>query len=318
MKVWDIILASSDFKSLQSEIKEGKNAKTILLISKDEEYAFEFARLLSCAIFNNGEMIENENYQKVASFSHPDLKIYPIKNQLLVADSEDIVFESSVKPIFADKKIFIIKNIEKGMEAAQNKLLKTLEEPSKDAYFIITSQNPNLVLPTIKSRCSKVELSKLSREIIYSFVNESDCKEIITALSDGLIGKAEKLSKIKNLKTLFEGVFDCVTRLSSSKEVLTFSKKIMAFKDDFSLFIEILSLIIEELLFLRADKKELLRLLSFSQRLENVKNDYSIEALIEIQKLISQAVKEMQYNCNFTLVVENLLLNILEVKYLCK
>ena len=32
----------------------------------------------------------------------------------------------------------------------------------------------------------------------------------------------------------------------------------------------------------------------------------------------TQAVKEMQYNCNFTLVVENLLLNILEVKYLCK
>lgn len=314
----DIILSSADFESLQKEIQAGKNAKTILLISKDEDYSFEFARALSCLLLNNGQWQENENYVKVMAGSHPDLKIYPTKNQLLVADSEEIVFESSIKPIFADKKVFIIKNIEKSMEASQNKLLKTLEEPSKDSYFILTTSNASLVLPTIKSRCSKVELGKLSRQTISSFIGGNENIEIVTALSDGLVGKAERLSKIKNLKSLFESVFDCVTRLKTSKEVLIYSKRLSSFKDDFNLFVEILSVIIEELLFMQANKHNLLRLPSYSERLTHVKGDYSIDALVEIQKLISQAVKEMSYNCNFTLVIENLLLNILEVKYLCK
>ena len=317
MNIKDIIISSPDFLSLQREIKAGKSAKSILLISKDEDYSFEFARLLSCLFFNNGEWSENENYQKVVANAHPDLKIYPTKSQLLVADSQEIVFESSVKPIFGDKKVFIIKNIEKSMEASQNKLLKTLEEPSKDAYFVLTTTNPNTVLPTIKSRCWKVELSKLDKNLIATFVGGEN-NEIISALSDGLIGKAEKLTKIKNLKSLFESVLDCLTRLSSSKEVLVFAKKLTPFKDDFNMFIEILSLLIEELMFIRANKFELCKLLSYRQKLENVKNDYSFDALIEIEKLIAQAVKEMLYNCNFTLVVENLLLNILEVKYLCK
>ena len=318
MNIGEIVCSSADFKSLQEEIKAKKNAKTVLLIAKDDEYAFEFARHLSCLLFNDGEWEENEHFVKVMASSHPDLKIYPTKNQLLVADSEEIVFESSIRPIFADKKVFIIRNIEKSMEASQNKLLKTLEEPSKDAYFILTTTNANLVLPTIKSRCSKRELSKLDNKIISSYVASCENVEIVTALSDGLVGKAQKLSKIKNLKTLFEGVFDCVARLSSSKEVLSFSKKLAPFKDDFNLFVEILSMLMEELIFLRAGTSDLLRLPHYKDRLELVKKDYSFEAIAEIQKLISQAVKEMSFNCNFTLVVENLLLNILEVKYLCK
>lgn len=317
MTIKDAILTCEDFENLKKEIQDGKNAKTIMLISKDEEYSFAFAKLLSCLIFNDGQWEENENFLKVESGSHPDLKIYPTKNQLLVADSEEIVFESSVKPILANKKIFIIKNIEKSMEASQNKLLKTLEEPSKDSYFILTTANPNLVLPTIKSRCSKVELCKINKEVISRFV-EGENAEIITALSDGLIGKAQKLSKIKNLRAMFDGVLDCMTRLSSSKEVLAFSKKLTIFKDDFNLFVDILSLIVEELLYHRAGQSKLFRLKSASDRLERVVSDYSFEALIQIQKLIIQAEKEMVYNCNFTLVVENLLLNILEVKYLCK
>lgn len=318
MTIKQLVLSSTDFQNLQSEIIKGKNANTILLISKDEEYSFEFARLLSCAIFNNGQWLENEHVIKMEANSHPDIKIYPTKNQLLVADSEDIVSESSIKPIYADKKVFIIRNIEKSMEAAQNKLLKTLEEPSKDAFFILTTTNLNLVLPTIRSRCSKTELSKLDLKTIENFFIGQENIEIISALSDGLIGKAQKLSKTKNLKVLFDAMIDCIVKMKTSKDVLSHSKRLAMFKDDFNLLMETLSLLVEELIFIRAGKNELVRLKSCCQRLENVKEDYTYEALVGIQNLISHAVKEMSFNCNFTVVIENLLLNILEVKYLCK
>ncbi len=318
MTIQDAITSSADFKRQQLEIKEGKNAKTTLLISKDEDYSFEFARLLACANFSGGQAVKDEHFVKVMANSHPDLKVYPIKNQLLVADSEEIVFESSVKPIFADKKIFIIKNIEKSMESAQNKLLKTLEEPSKDAYFIITTTNADLVLPTIKSRCSKVELGKIDQSVIAQILAEDENKQIILALSDGLIGKAQKLAQTKNLKGLFDCVLSCLTKMASSKEVLAYAKKLAPFKDEFSLLMETFSVMVEELIFIRAGRRNLNRLGSFGDELAFASGDYTLDALVEIQKLITKAVKEMSYNCNFTLVVENLLLNILEVKYLCK
>ncbi len=318
MTIKDAVLGSADFSRLAEEISGGKNPKTTLLISKDEEYSFEFARLLACSLFNDGQWLENEHYAKVMASSHPDLKTYPLKNQLLVADSEEIVFESSVKPIFAGKKIFIIKNIEKSMEASQNKLLKTLEEPSKDAYFILTTANPDLVLPTIKSRCSKVELGKLPPSVIGQVLDDNENKDIILALSDGLIGKAKKLATAKNIKGLFEGVLSCLTKMATSKEVLAYSKKLAPYKEDFPLLIETFSVMIEELIFIRAGKSNLGRLGKYGEELSFVIGDYTIDALVEIQKLLSKAVREMSYNCNFTLVVENLLLNILEVKYLCK
>ena len=93
-KLEDIIVGSEDFKSFLAKVKRGDMAKTVLLISKDSDYSFEMAKFLSCLIFD-GDMNKGENYQKVCSDSHPDLKVYPQKDKLYVADSEEIVFENS-------------------------------------------------------------------------------------------------------------------------------------------------------------------------------------------------------------------------------
>lgn len=315
-----IILSSSEYKMLSSELENGSLAKTIMLISKDSDYSFEFARLLSCMILNNGlkdgELEKTENYYKVVAQSHPDLKVFPTKEKLLVADSEMIVEESTVKPIFSDKKIFIIKNFESSMEAAQNKLLKTLEEPENNVYFILTTSNINLVLPTIRSRCNKIELSRLNKSDIEKCLGEIENLQLVTALSEGYIGRAEKLSKMGNLENLFKSVLAVVTELKTSKQLLYFSKPLSDYSSDFELIIRILSLIFEDLLAIKTNGK--LRLEFCRDSLNKVCDEYSVKAIVEIRKLIDRAVKEISYNCNFILVIENLLLNILEVKYLCK
>ena len=111
MELEKIITTTEDFLSLREEIEKGVIAKSILLITKDEHFSYEFALMLSALLFNNGEIKENEHYLKVKSLSHPDLKIYPQKEKLMVADSDSIVEEGSIKPIFADKKIFILKKL---------------------------------------------------------------------------------------------------------------------------------------------------------------------------------------------------------------
>lgn len=308
-----VIKTSADFKEFQDKINSGSLAKTIMLISKDNDYAFSFACLLSTAIFG-----DEESYQKVMAESHPDLKIYPVKDRLLVSDSEEIVFESAVKPIFASKKVFIIRDIDKGMESAQNKLLKTLEEPESNVYFILTTTNVNLVLPTIRSRCVRTTLGKLNEEEIKSVIGQGENSALAIVLSEGLIGKAQRLNGKKDLKLIFENVLSIFTNLKASKDLLGYSKKLANFYLESDLIFTCFSQIIEDLLFIKCGKSESVKLKDYRHNLESVQGEYTIKALSEIRELVDKAVKEMMYNCNFIVVLENLILNTLEVKYLCR
>lgn len=317
MDLRGIIRSSQDYLDLQKEIKKVSLAKSTLLYSKDNLYAFNFAKMLASLILNNGVDQENENFLKIASSSHPDVKIYPSKEKLLVGDSEEIVMESYIKPIFSHKKIFIIKNIDGAMDNAQNKLLKILEEPPENVFFIITAASENLVLPTIKSRCNKIELKKVKNEFIEEMFGLNANSKLISQISDGLVGKALELSQMQNLKEMFEDVLSIITKMKSSKQVLNFSNKIMSYKGSFNLIIEMLSLILEDMLFLKAGDKDV-RFKEYKNELNLVLNEYSIKAIIEIQKSINKACKEIFYSANLNVVFENLLLNILEEKYLCR
>lgn len=318
MQLEDVIINSSDFKTLSQEIKLSKIGRSMLLICKDSDYAFEFAKFLSLAYLGNGEVSHDENYIKLMALSHPDIKIYPIKDKLFVADSEEIAYESFVKPIFAKKKIFIIKNIDNSMEAAQNKLLKTLEEPPKDVIFILTCNNINLVLPTIRSRCQKEELSKLPTDVIKSFLASHSKAEEIAAISDGFLGKALKLANMKNFEDIFELSLSLLTSLENSKQVISYSKQLQTYKDNINLIFEILSLALEDMLAIKAGKANLVRLKKYQGQLKEKLENYTARAICEIQKLLDEASRHMAYNTNITLVIENLLLDILEVKYICK
>ncbi len=317
MNMTDIIFQAKAYQLICQEIAKGTLAKAVLIISKDSVYGYEFAKMVAVSLLNNGQQLKNENFTRVEIGSHPDVKTYPQKDKLLVSDSEEIVLESYALPVLADKKIFIIKDFDNSMEAAQNKLLKILEEPPHNVYFILTCSNSNLVLPTIRSRCNKYELAKLSQELIEKYLQGKDNASLITSLSDGYIGRAEFLSKFKNLQHLFDSVVSVLTKMKTSKQVLLFSKNLLMYKDNFSLLIEILSLALEDLLILKSGGSNV-RLQTVKQDLINVQGEYSIRAICEIQSLLDKAVKEQSYNGNVTLIIENLLLNILEVKFICK
>ena len=75
---------------------------------------------------------------------------------------------------------------------AQNTLLKTLEEPPEYAIIILVTSNENMLLNTIKSRCAKIEFSKLNDEEILSILKQKglDIDKKFLKFSDGSVKKA--------------------------------------------------------------------------------------------------------------------------------
>ena len=57
---------------------------------------------------------------------------------------------------------------------------------------------------------------------------------------------------------------------------------------------------------------------AYLNELDEVASEYSVRALIEIARKVDMAIKEKTYNVSINLILENLLLGILEVKYLCR
>ncbi|MFT6267599.1 MAG: DNA polymerase-3 subunit delta' [Alphaproteobacteria bacterium] len=92
--------------------------------------------------------------------SHPDM-MYVVSDKpsigvdLIRQVSEYVTTTSQM----LGNKVVIIENIESMTEAASNSLLKTLEEPNKNTYLLLTSTKPNSLLATITSRCEKIRLS---------------------------------------------------------------------------------------------------------------------------------------------------------------
>jgi len=96
----------------------------------------------------------------------------------------------------SDYRVLIIDDIDRLSISAANALLKTLEEPPKHAKMIITAQNVNAVLPTIRSRAQIIRLHSLSDEAVMAYLRKQKVKhaEEIALLSNGALGMADDLA----------------------------------------------------------------------------------------------------------------------------
>lgn len=110
-------------------------------------------------------------------------------------------------------RVCIVDSAEDLTVQAANALLKTIEEPPARSTVLIVAHEPQRVLPTIRSRCRKLNLTSLSSsevmKIISSFAPELEAGELGTlkaavAQSDGSVGRALDLLDPQRLALLQE------------------------------------------------------------------------------------------------------------------
>ena len=96
---------------------------------------------------------------RAAAGTHPDLTwVAPSgAHEILVGDIDSpVVAAASMTPFEADRRVFVIEQVDElGLQAA-NKMLKTLEEPPSYVHLILLTERLSEVLPTIRSRCQLV------------------------------------------------------------------------------------------------------------------------------------------------------------------
>ena len=100
----------------------------------------------------------------------------------------------SLKPFVAPVRVAILANAERMTEAAQNCLLKTLEEPPPNTVLVLTTAYPDHLLPTCLSRCQVHQLAPVPGATLSSWLRAvwqaNDQAELLTALAHGRPGWA--------------------------------------------------------------------------------------------------------------------------------
>ena len=125
------------------------------------------AQMLSAALLCSADTIRPcgtcLSCRKVLDNIHPDCIVYDLSDSenRKVDAARRLRREASILPNDSDRKVFIITQAHTLNPAAQNALLKVLEEPPRYCFFLLLTSNPSALLETIRSRCTHYRLSPL-------------------------------------------------------------------------------------------------------------------------------------------------------------
>jgi DNA polymerase-3 subunit delta' len=196
-KQWDFLLKMA---------RERKIPHALLFVGQEgigkKKFALEFAKFL----FGQDP------------FTHPDfIFVEPVDNLISIGQIRDLIWRLSLKPFSFDFKIAIVDDAHLMPPDAQNCFLKKLEEPENSVIILITP-HPDLLFPTVLSRCQKVKFYPILKEEIKKFLIENGLNEEraeeIAKISGGKIGEAisilnhqkymEREEKIKDFKKILQ------------------------------------------------------------------------------------------------------------------
>lgn len=124
---------------------------TRLLIGFDKDCQLEAKKYIKT-------FIDKKEHKLIDSVQHPNLLWITPKGESYVNDDLEIVFEQ-IKYV-RESFFVVIEKAEKLNEHGSNKLLKTIEEPPSGYQFILTTKEPALLLPTVRSRCIEIYLEE--------------------------------------------------------------------------------------------------------------------------------------------------------------
>ena len=306
----NLFLNSYTHKILNSDLQNNMLNHSYMLISTDKLLVNEYARFVAQKIMCNSLCDACNTCLKIKNHNHSDVMELPQNEKgIITADADKIVDDSYVLPMEGDKKIYILHNFDECSVAVQNKLLKTVEEPSKSVVFILTCVNEHMVLPTIRSRCKKVTEPALDDDVLANFlktnysIEENMLKKIIR-ISGGNLTMAVDYATNSRLLAMRDLCEDMISNMRSSADVLSYSVKIQKYKQNIDEFLNILLLVVRDELVSIVNKDKI--------------SQYSRSALVESTKIIEEGIKKHKSNCSINSVIEGVLMGMLEVKFRCQ
>ena len=252
------LIETNNLTNLMEDLKE-----LIKALNCPEEYQTE------CSHCNLCNLINKNNLPSLITIA-PDGAT--IKKQQI----EDLKISFETKPIYSKYNIYIIKNAEKLNASSANAMLKFIEEPTDGIIGFFLTNNKDVIIPTIKSRCQSLVVTYESNNILEKLnITEEEYKNY-QLLIKVYLSKINSSSFISNKDFI-------LSKISERKDIETM------FKIIFEIFYQN---------FLKNQNKE------YNEELINIYQEENNSKNIKILNIITKILQDLSYNGNMELLLD--------------
>ena len=264
-----------------------------------------------------------QSCKQAVSGNQPDIiRVTHEKPNTLSIDDirEQVNNDIVIKPYSSRYKIYIIADADLMTVQAQNALLKTIEEPPEYAVILLLTENAEVLLPTIRSRCVMLKLRNIKDQLIKKYLMEQmqipDYKaDVCVAFAQGNMGKAIMLATSEHFNEIKEEAVHLLREVNEMDmdDLSAAVKRINTYKLDITDYLDVIAVWYRDVLLYKATKN--VDRVVFSDQLRYIKDrasKSSYEGIENILDAIEKAKSRLKANVNFDLTMELLLLTIKE------
>ena len=260
--------------------------------------------------------MENKDHPDVIWVSHEKAGVTSVGEI-----REQVVNTVDIMPYKGPYKIYIIDEAEKMNVAAQNAILKTIEEPPEYAIIFLLTTNRGAFLDTILSRCILLETKPVSGKMIERYLGErykipEEEAEFAAGFSLGNIGKAEAIissEEFQDLKELTLSILRYIHEIESY-EIADKVKEYKKYKNRIEDFFDIFLMWFRDIMLLKADnsvnaeaaKKKIIFKNEYAYLKKQV-DKLDLEAIDYVIGKIHRARVRIKSNVNFDATLELLI-----------
>lgn len=279
-----------------------------------------FAKALQCEKKGKNPCGVCKSCIQAASSNHPD--IISVMHEKASIGIDDIRIQVNqniaIKPYSNKYKIYIIPEADKMTEAAQNALLKTIEEPPQYAVILLLAENINRLLPTILSRCIVLDLKAVPVDKIKIYLMENFnipdyMAELCADFSQGNVGRAIRYASSEEFIAIREKVLHILKYIDEMElyEIIEAIKALGEHKLEITDYIDLMILWYRDILMFKVTKNPNILLYKeeykFISRQASTRDYEGIEQIIEGME---KAKTRLRANVNFDITMELMLLTL--------
>lgn len=259
--------------------------------------------------------IEHNNY--------PDFLVFDGSKESIKKDYIESI-ESQFEKTAVERKgimVYVIHLIENMTNVAINSILKFLEEPKKNVYAFLTTNNENSILPTIVSRCQTMHLKLIDRDEVIEGavdfgVNRDDAELLSYFYNDSelifdFLKDEEKSKSYLDSKRAIEELLTELEKDNRREAIFYMQSKIeplISTKESFRFFLDMLAQFFEDLI--NIQNNNIITLKSYDKILSSLagKLSHVQDSLLEIQKQRNL----VNLNLNILLQLDHLIFEIVK------
>ena len=263
---------------------------------------------------------------KIARAVHPDvLVLSPNENgNIKMEPVRDVIDRAQYRPFEGRRRVVIIDDADGLVHQAQNALLKTLEEPTPSSVFILVTSLPDLLLPTVLSRCPQLRfrplsLEEMTRALMARGRTDSEARAV-AATADGSLGRALQASaaELVESRELAQRMLekaaaqhDPARRVESAQQLLTKPPSGVTEREQLAMHLRAMAVLLRdvEVVATGADERALANA-DVRPALERLANAYRGERGTRAFAAVDRALEALQRNAGVKLVADWLVLQL--------